>query len=149
MDHIDHDRFFAAITRDEGCVIENGRHVAYQDPLGYWTIGYGKLIDKQVPGGGLTENEAVFLLKNTVQDMWNELEQSLPWIKEKPIIVQEQILNMVYNLGLPNLLKFQNMLAALESNDGTTAADEALNSKWARQVGQRAQRIADIFRAEL
>ena len=81
--------------------------------------------------------------------MWNELEQSLPWIKEKPIIVQEQILNMVYNLGLPNLLKFQNMLAALESNDGTTAADEALNSKWARQVGQRAQRIADIFSAEL
>ena len=56
---------------------------------------------------------------------------------------------MVYNLGLPNLLKFQNMLAALENNDGTTAADEALNSKWARQVGQRAQRIADIFRAEL
>ena len=40
------------------------------------------------------------------------------------------------------------MLAALENNDGTTA-DEALNSKWARQVGQRAQRIADIFRAEL
>ena len=100
MDHIDHDRFFAAITRDEGCVIENGRHVAYQDHLGYWTIGYGKLIDKQVPGGGLTENEAVFLLKNTVQDMWNELEQSLPWIKEKPIIVQEQILNMDYLLKI-------------------------------------------------
>ena len=106
-------------------------------------------VDGDIGQKWLTENEAVFLLKNTVQDMWNELEQSLPWIKEKPIIVQEQILNMVYNLGLPNLLKFQNMLAALESNDGTTAADEALNSKWARQVGQRAQRIADIFRAEL
>ena len=57
--------------------------------------------------GGYEKMKRVFLLKNTVQDMWNELEQSLPWIKEKPIIVQEQILNMVYNLGLPNLLKFR------------------------------------------
>ena len=41
------------------------------------------------------------------------------------------------------------MLDAIESDDGVRAYAEALDSKWARQVGQRAHRIAEIFRAEL
>ena len=56
---------------------------------------------------------------------------------------------MCYNLGITRLLKFEKMLAAIEVNDPDEAYAQALDSKWARQVGQRAQRIADIFKAEL
>ena len=44
------------LRRDEGRV----RH-AYQDHLGYWTIGVGRLIDQR-KGGGLSEDEIDYLL---------------------------------------------------------------------------------------
>ena len=97
----------------------------------------------------MTEHEAQFLLKNTLSDMWDELQSSLPWIVEKHEEVQEALLNMCYNLGITRLLKFKKMLAAIEADNPDEAYAQALDSKWARQVGQRAQRIADIFKAEL
>ena len=132
------------IIKEEGGIILK----PYKDHLGYWTIGYGKLVDPEA-GGGLTEHEAQFLLKNTLSDMWDELESSLPWITEKHEHVQEALLNMCYNLGITRLLKFKKMLAAIEADNPDEAYAQALDSKWARQVGQRAQRIADIFKAEL
>lgn len=148
MKHLDEKRLLAAVIRDEGAVIEGGIHQMYKDHLGYWTIGYGKLVDPAA-GGGITEKEAQFLLKNTLADMWEELETSLPWIVEKHEEVQEALLNMCYNLGITRLLGFRKMLAAIENDDGEEAYAQALDSKWARQVGQRAQRIADIFKAEV
>ena len=146
--HLDEVRLMTSIIRDEGAVIEDGLHKMYKDHLGYWTIGYGKLVDPEA-GGGLTEHEAQFLLKNTLSDMWDELQSSLPWIVEKHEQVQEALLNMCYNLGITRLLKFEKMLAAIEADDPDEAYAQALDSKWARQVGQRAQRIPDIFKAEL
>ncbi len=40
------------LRRDEGEVLH-----AYQDSLGYWTIGIGVLIDKR-KGGGITKAES-------------------------------------------------------------------------------------------
>ena len=38
------------------------------------------------------------------------------------------------------------MLSALEKGDYNVAAKEALDSNWAKQVGDRANRIAKVFR---
>jgi len=38
------------------------------------------------------------------------------------------------------------MLTALEAGEYERAALEALDSKWAKQVGKRADRIATLFR---
>jgi len=65
MKHLDEVRLMTAIIRDEGAVIEDGLHKMYKDHLGYWTIGYGKLVDPEA-GGGLTEHEAQFLLYNSI-----------------------------------------------------------------------------------
>ena len=54
--------------------------------------------------------------------------------------------NMAYNLGVPRLLGFERMWAALAAGDYERAADEALDSKWARQVGARAARVAALIR---
>jgi lysozyme len=53
---------------------------------------------------------------------------------------------MCFNLGMPRLRQFRNMLAALEAGDFETAAREALDSRWAGQVGARAERIAAQIR---
>jgi lysozyme len=53
---------------------------------------------------------------------------------------------MALNLGWPRLSAFRNMLAALQAMDYATAAREALDSKWAKQVGARAERIAALYR---
>ena len=150
MEHLDKDRLFSALQRDEGRVLNNeGKHVVYRDPLGYWTRGYGKLVDPEERGAGLTEEEARYLLQNTLCDIWDELVERFPWVTDKPIEVQEALLNQAYNLGVPRLAKFKNMLWAIETDDGEHAFSEALNSKWAKQVGERAYRIASVYKDNL
>ena len=51
----------AIIKKHEGCVLH-----CYEDHLGYMTIGVGRLIDKK-KGGGITEDEAEYLLKNDIK----------------------------------------------------------------------------------
>ncbi|MBB6253048.1 glycoside hydrolase family protein [Nitrospirillum iridis] len=59
---------------------------------------------------------------------------------------QRALANMAFNLGVAKLKTFKGTLAALQSNDFNTAAVHAMDSLWARQVGQRANRIAALFR---
>ena len=126
MKHLDVGRLLDRVAIDEGRVVnEQDKHVVYKDHLGYETVGYGKLLSPDVAGGGLTELEARFLLENTLSDFWDELAGGLPWITEKPVRVQEAMLNQAYNLGIPNMLKFQKMLACIENNDGQGAYDNA------------------------
>ncbi len=129
------------LKRDEGFVAH-----AYQDSEGYWTIGYGRLIDERL-GGGITKLEAEVLLLNDVGNSLADLDRALPWWRGVSPAWQRGLGNMAFNLGLPRLLGFKKMLAALEAGDGALAADEAKDSKWARQqVGDRANRIAALYR---
>ena len=56
------------------------------------------------------------------------------------------LISMCFNLGIHRLLGFSKMIKALLSKDYTTAAIEALDSKWAQQVGQRAKDVAVMIR---
>jgi len=53
---------------------------------------------------------------------------------------------MAYNLGLGGLNKFQNMIKAIDDGDYSKAASEMLASRWASQVGDRAERLAKLMR---
>jgi lysozyme len=53
---------------------------------------------------------------------------------------------MAFNLGLPRLLTFHDMIAALGRQDYGAAADAMLASRWAVQVGDRARRLAQMMR---
>lgn len=129
----------ADLKRDEGYV----RH-AYEDSEGFLTLGIGRLIDKR-RGGGISEAEAEHLLGNDIEAVFVDLDRSLPWWREMSEPRQRALSNMCFNLGLSRLLGFRNMLAALEAGDFAGAATEALDSRWARQVGDRAQRIATLI----
>lgn len=117
---------------------------AYQDSLGYWTIGYGRLIDKQ-KGGGISRFEAHELLDNDVRETMRSLDEHLPWWRSLDEARQVAIVDMAFNLGVQGLMGFRNMLMALEQGQWQMAAQEALNSLWAKQVGQRANEIAKIL----
>ena len=58
---------------------------------------------------------------------------------------QRAIINMVFNLGLTKLLHFKKFLAAMEAGDYETAGKEMLDSKWARQVGNRSDRLEQMI----
>jgi lysozyme len=120
---------------------EGVKRSAYQDHLGYWTIGVGRLIDER-KGGGLSLTEIEYLLDNDINRVIHDLETSLPgslWFtlsgKQK-----QALANMAFQLGVGGLLKFKKMLAALERGDLEEAEEEALNSRWAEQTPNRLER---------
>lgn len=134
------DEELAEYERDEGF-----RSSVYQDSLGYWTIGIGRMVDKR-KGGGITREEAVYLLTNDLRKVDAELDTNLPWWREMSPARQAVLRNMCFNMGLPTLLTFKNTLGAMERGDYAAAADGMLASKWAKQVKGRAVRLAAIMR---
>ncbi|MEQ9447682.1 MAG: lysozyme [Rhodospirillaceae bacterium] len=114
---------------------------AYRDPVGKLTIGVGRNIEDL----GITEAEAFFLLAGDIRRVEGELDANTPWWRALPEAAQRGLANMCFNLGWPRLSGFQKMLAALEAGEFNRAAAEALHSRWARQVGARARRIADLY----
>lgn len=128
------------LKRDEGF-----RSSAYQDSLGYWTIGYGKLIDAR-KGGGITTDEATFLLDNEVGRVIQQLENNIPWFLELDDTRQHVLINMCFNLGIHGLLGFKNTLARIREGKYEEAAQRMLESRWAEQVPNRAFRLSEMMR---
>lgn len=124
------------LIRDEG----NVPH-AYKDSLGYLTIGVGFLIDKK-KGGRLPNEVCEHWLNYEIREKRSELIASLPWFTKLDDARQGVLLNMAFNLGTTGLLNFKETLALVESGKYSDAAKEMLNSRWANQVGKRADRLS-------
>ena len=119
----------------------------YRCASGVQTLGYGRAVDPDVEGTGITEEEAELLLENdlvrfeamtkdVVGDTWHVLDQ----------VRREALIEMCFNMGPGNLSMFRMMLACLAQEDFEGAADQAIASRWADQVGRRADRIAERIR---
>lgn len=128
------------LKRDEGWVPH-----AYEDHLGYLTIGYGFLIDER-RGGELPREVAEEWLRKAASERWWKLCKLEPWLLSQPEDVQRAIANMAYQLGVNGVRGFTRMLGALRANDRERAAQEALDSKWATQTPERAKRVTDLIR---
>lgn len=134
---MDREQLFDDLVRDEGLKLE-----IYKCTAGKITIGVGRNIEDR----GITTSEARLLLANDVDIISDELTNNFPWWVSMPEPAQRALANMAFNLGVPRLSQFKNMLSALEKGDYNVAAKEALDSNWAKQVGDRANRIAKVFR---
>ncbi len=104
------------------------------------TIGYGTKL-------GISKEEAEWLLKHRLKGMVFKVDYRL---KLEDINVSDNVkqalYNMAYNLGVDGLFKFKKMLQALKDKNYELASKEALDSKWAKEVGSRATEIAGIIR---
>lgn len=118
--------------------------VPYEDSEGLLTIGYGTLIDPA--RGGITKAEAEFLLRSRLETKYAELDTALIWFQDMPESIQCAMTAMAYQLGVKGFLGFKKTLVFLSMKKFDLAADEALNSKWARQTPERAHRVAEMIR---
>ena len=124
------------LIRDEGL-----RLLPYTDTVGKLTIGVGRnLTDK-----GISEEEARLLLDSDIKEHLQLLDDNLEWWRTMSENRQRVLANMAFNLG-SRLLGFTNTLAAMKRGDCEAAADGMAASKWATQVGPRADRLVKIMR---
>ena len=132
------DKLTAQLRRDEG-----QRPLAYQDHLGYWTIGAGRLIDSRKPGAGLRPDEIDYLLRNDINDRVAALQKALPWFGELDQARQGVLINMAFQMGTAGLLAFRSTLSHVAAGRYNEAATQMLQSKWAEQTPARARRLAE------
>lgn len=126
------------LRRHEGAVKKNDYHFPYKCPADKLTIGYGRNIEER----GISEDEAEYLLNNDIKLSEGELSKAFPWFSNLTPVRQAVLINMHFNMGLTRLKGFIKALPAIERGDYKTAAAEMLDSKWARQVGKRADELA-------
>ena len=123
---------YEQLLRDEGLELR-----PYMDTVGKLTIGVGRNLTDL----GITQDEALYLLRNDVERVIQELESHVDLAALSPARAGV-LINMAFNTGTPRLIGFKRMLRAVNAGDYVLAAAEMLNSVWAGQVGQRAQRLA-------
>ena len=132
---MDMERLKRDITRREGLRL----HV-YDDHLGNPTIGVGRLLSR-----GISETTAMQMLEEDIDIVIDELKQNLPWFDDMPEVVQECLCDLGFNLGVPRLLSFKLTLGLLQGHQFEKAAEELLRSRYATQVPNRANEIAELI----
>lgn len=109
--------------------------------VGNPTIGVGR----NVSGLGITKEESRYLLGNDIARVDSECSRAYTWFGQLDLVRESVILNMRFNMG-PRLDQFVNTLAAVARHDYDDAAAFMEQSKWHRQVGQRAVRLEAMMR---
>jgi len=128
------------LIRDEGLRLK-----PYRCPAGKLTIGVGRNLEAT----GISRIEAAFLLRNDIERCETEIINLLgPEVWDSLSEPRQRVLiNMCFNLGINGLALFKRMLQALKEGDYEKAADEMLDSQWARQVTARVYRLDQMMRA--
>ena len=106
------------------------------------TIGVGRNLDDC----GITKEEAMYLLKNDIEKFHEELTERFYFYRYLDGARKDAMLNMAFNMGVPRLANFVNALDFMSQRKYDQAADEFLDSRWAKQVGNRAQEVAHMIR---
>jgi len=106
------------------------------------TIGIGRNLEDV----GISEEEAKILLMNDLARVDAQLEKMMPWSSQLDTVRYEGLMNFVFNVGIGTALKFVNAMGQLKDGNYDMAATELLNSRWAKQVGQRAVEVAEQIR---
>ena len=122
-----------SLIRDEGMKLK-----PYRDSTGVLTIGVGRNLD----ANGISTGEAYYLLDNDLDHAIKACVAKLPWFVTLDPVRQGVLVQMAFNLGIAGLLGFKQTLAAVKRGDYATAAAQMLRSKWAKQVKERASRLA-------
>jgi len=145
---MDLNRLREDLETDEGVKYE-----IYLDHLGYPTFGIGHLIREDDPEHGwevgteISESRVAEAFEQDVQTVLSDCNTLYPDFDELPEEAQQVIANMMFNLGRPRLSAFKGMKAGVDARDWNRAADEMIDSRWYKQVTNRAQRLVDRIRA--
>lgn len=128
---------------DQLRIHEGVRTHFYRCTSGLATIGVGRCIEEG--SLGLSDDEIDYLLENDIRRCKSEL-LAFSWFIDLDSVRQDAMVNLLFNLGMTRLLGFKNALAAMGRSDFITAADEFMDSRWAQQVGNRADEVCEMIR---
>jgi lysozyme len=124
---------------------EGVRTHAYKCSANMITVGVGRNLDEN-GGIGLSDDEINMLLENDIERCSAELSFNFDWFNELDDVRQHAIINLCFNLGITRLRKFIKAVAAMNVHAYEVAAEEFLDSAWARQVGQRSLDVTYMIR---
>tara|TARA_R100001126_G_scaffold79250_1_gene47672 strand:+ start:132 stop:542 length:411 start_codon:yes stop_codon:yes gene_type:complete len=103
------------------------------------TIGIGRNIEDV----GITEEEAFYLLNNDIKKVVEQCQRNFEWFDGLNDLRKEAIVNLVFNMGFGKFLQFKKTIKHIENEEFELAGAELLDSRYARQVGQRAIDVAN------
>lgn len=122
----------------------------YQDPLGYWTIGYGSRfilgVEVTAESNQISEAAARTLLRAGLWKAALDAQELFPNFAKMNDLRQEVLVNMSYNLGFNGLAGFRRLRDRAAELDYAGVADEMVASRWFDQVGERSRRLAAYMR---
>ena len=135
------------IEYDEGSVNE-----IYLDHLGLATFGVGHLVRKEDPeygwevGTPVDADRCVEAFNTDIETVLSDCKLLYSDFEDLPEEAQRIIANMMFNMGRPRLSKFKGMKRGVDARDWNAAADEMVDSRWYRQVTNRADRLVERMR---
>lgn len=106
--------------------------------VGHPTIGTGRALDTN----GLSQHEADYLLAGDIYRVREEAEKAFPWYGLLLDSRKAVILSMLFQIGLPKVLGFKEMLLACEHQNWARAAAEMRDSAWHKETPARSERLA-------
>ena len=131
---------------------EGVKYEIYNDHLGYPTFGVGHLITEKDPewkkslGTEVSEERVHECLEKDLDIVLKDCKILYPDFDDLPEEVQHIVANMMFNMGRPRLSAFKGMKAGVDSKDWNKAADEMVDSRWYKQVTNRANRLVERMR---
>tara|TARA_R100000406_G_C3061672_1_gene111572 strand:+ start:166 stop:612 length:447 start_codon:yes stop_codon:yes gene_type:complete len=141
---MDINRLRVEIENDEGCKYE-----VYLDHLGLPTCGIGHLIKEDDPEHGLEvgtkidEERVNELFETDIKVTIDECKLIYNDFDDLPEEAQYIIANMMFNMGRPRLSRFHKMKQAVDNRDWKEAANQMIDSRWYKQVPNRANRLVN------
>tara|TARA_R110000765_G_scaffold102196_1_gene190921 strand:+ start:2064 stop:2507 length:444 start_codon:yes stop_codon:yes gene_type:complete len=139
--------------REQLKIDEGVKYEVYDDHLGYKTFGIGHLVkttDEEygLPcGAPVSEKRVNSVFDKDVETYIDESKKVFGNLEDMPQEAQQVIVNMCFNMGAPRLSQFKKFIKAIHDEDWKTASVEMLDSRWAKQVGVRANRLSDRIKA--
>lgn len=125
------------VSEEEGRIAH-----AYQDSLGFWTIGVGCLVDAR-KGGALCDEAIDAQLEHDLRFARSRA-SALTGFDQCNEVRQAVLISMCFQLG--TLSGWPTFRKALAAGDYNAAADAGLDSLWARQTPNRAKRQMQMLR---
>ena len=138
--------------REQLEIDEGVKYEIYNDHLGLATFGIGHLVipaDKEYGekiGTVISEERVRECFDKDVQSVLRDCTLLYKDFDELPEEVQQIVANMMFNMGYNRLSKFKGMKRGVNAKDWKQAADEMIDSRWYKQVTNRAQRLVDRMR---
>ena len=122
----------------------------YKDKLGNLTIGYGHLIRKNEKFLTTTTQTKKYLNQIFEKDFEIALEDYKKNFLEYNFNKKEEglIIEMIFQLGLKNVLKFKKMFFYLKNKKKYTTAFEMMNSLWYKQTPKRVENLIKYYLSE-